>query len=196
MQSIHLIPLTPLSRFPERPQRKEWRRRFGGGGLLVQYARKNPTPCCKGKRPAKAPSPSSTMLKAVVTSCGLWTSWHGGSDRCSLQCGCFARQWTNVHGVDEYVFTQASLAGHCHRTWSNRKGEAVVELCLIDGMGMARRCAGRGHRPAREAPSASCWMWACRRRCIWRNRGALFAAREPAARCERHVASAQQRSRR
>ena len=79
-----------------------------GGGPLVQYARKNPTPCCKGKRPAKAPSPSSTMLKAVVTSCGLWTSWHGGSDRCSLQCGCFARQWTNVHGVDEYVFTQAS----------------------------------------------------------------------------------------
>ena len=50
-----------------------------GGGPLVQYARKNPTPRCKGKRPAKAPSPSSTMLKAVVTSCGY--GLRGTADR-------------------------------------------------------------------------------------------------------------------
>lgn len=151
MQSIHLIPWPRYLVSLKGRSGKNGGAALGGGGPLVQYARKNRTPCCKGKRSAKAPSPSSTVLKALVTSCGLWTSWHGGSDRCSLQCGCFARPWTNVHGVDEYVFTQASLAGHRHRTWSNRKGEAVVELCLIDGMGMARRCTGRGHRPARGA---------------------------------------------
>jgi feruloyl esterase len=44
-------------------------------------------------------------------------------------------QWTTVHGIDEEVFTQTSLAGHRRRTWSNRKGDTVIELCLINDMG-------------------------------------------------------------
>ena len=63
--------------------------------------------------------------------------WHGTADRTVAAANATAllSQWTNVHGVDEDVFTQASLAGHRHRAWSNRNGKAVVELCLIDGMG-------------------------------------------------------------
>ncbi len=63
--------------------------------------------------------------------------WHGMADRtvAAANAAALLSQWTNVHGIDEDIFTQASLAGHRHRTWSNRKGETVVELCLIEGMG-------------------------------------------------------------
>ena len=44
-------------------------------------------------------------------------------------------QWTNVHGVPEEKFAQTSVAGHRRRAWSNKKGETVVELILIEGMG-------------------------------------------------------------
>jgi feruloyl esterase len=63
--------------------------------------------------------------------------WHGTEDRTvsASNAAALLSQWTDVHGVDEEVFTQTSLADHRRRTWSNRKGEAVVELSLIDGMG-------------------------------------------------------------
>jgi feruloyl esterase len=63
--------------------------------------------------------------------------WHGTADRTVAPANASAllSQWINVHGVDEDVFTQASLARHHQRMWSNRKGEVVVELCLIEGMG-------------------------------------------------------------
>jgi feruloyl esterase len=63
--------------------------------------------------------------------------WHGTEDWtvAASNAAALLSQWANVHGVDEEVFTQTSLAGHRRRTWSNRKGEAVVELSLIDSMG-------------------------------------------------------------
>ncbi|WP_147023258.1 hypothetical protein [Microvirga aerophila] len=44
-------------------------------------------------------------------------------------------QWTNVHGVPEERFAQTVVTGHRRRTWLNKKGKAVVELTLIEGMG-------------------------------------------------------------
>jgi poly(hydroxyalkanoate) depolymerase family esterase len=63
--------------------------------------------------------------------------WHGTEDRtvAASNAAALLSQWTNVHGVDKEVFTQTSLAGHRRRAWSNRKGDTVIELYLIDGMG-------------------------------------------------------------
>ncbi|WP_246776969.1 PHB depolymerase family esterase [Microvirga sp. VF16] len=63
--------------------------------------------------------------------------WHGTEDRTVVASNAAAllSQWANVHGVNEEVFTQTSLAGHRRRAWSDRKGETVIELFLIDGMG-------------------------------------------------------------
>ena len=38
-------------------------------------------------------------------------------------------------GIREEAFSQTAVAGHRQRTWSNRKGDPVIELYLIDGMG-------------------------------------------------------------
>ncbi|MBM6584434.1 PHB depolymerase family esterase [Microvirga sp. BT689] len=63
--------------------------------------------------------------------------WHGTEDRtvAASNAAALLSQWTNVHGVSEEVFTQTSVAGHRRRAWSNRKGDMIVELYLIDGMG-------------------------------------------------------------
>ena len=63
--------------------------------------------------------------------------WHGIEDRtvAASNAAALLSQWTNVHGISEEVFTQTALAGHRQRTWSNRKGDPVIELYLIDGMG-------------------------------------------------------------
>ncbi|WP_210335573.1 PHB depolymerase family esterase [Microvirga sp.] len=63
--------------------------------------------------------------------------WHGTEDRtvAASNAAALISQWTNVHGVDEEVFDQTSVAGHRRRAWSNRKGNTVIELYLIDGMG-------------------------------------------------------------
>jgi poly(hydroxyalkanoate) depolymerase family esterase len=63
--------------------------------------------------------------------------WHGTEDRtvAASNAGALLSQWTNVHGVSEEDFTQTSFAGHRRRVWLNRKGDTVLELYLIDGMG-------------------------------------------------------------
>jgi feruloyl esterase len=63
--------------------------------------------------------------------------WHGTEDRtvAASNAAALLSQWTNVHGIDEEVFTQTSLAGHRRRTWSNRKGDTVIELCPTNDMG-------------------------------------------------------------
>ncbi len=40
-----------------------------------------------------------------------------------------------MHGVSEEEFTQTPVAGHRRQAWSNRRGDTVIELYLIDGMG-------------------------------------------------------------
>ena len=63
--------------------------------------------------------------------------WHGTEDRtvAASNAAALLSQWTNVHSVSEEEFTQTSVAGHRRRAWSNGKGDTVVELYLIDGMG-------------------------------------------------------------
>ncbi|GEO15351.1 hypothetical protein MAE02_30470 [Microvirga aerophila] len=63
--------------------------------------------------------------------------WHGTHDGTVAVANADAllSQWTNVHGLPEATFAQTVVAGHCRRTWLNKKGEVVVELTLIEGMG-------------------------------------------------------------
>jgi len=63
--------------------------------------------------------------------------WHGTEDRtvAASNAAALLSQWANVHGVSEEVFSQTSVAGHRRRVWSNSKGDTVLELYLINGMG-------------------------------------------------------------
>jgi poly(hydroxyalkanoate) depolymerase family esterase len=65
------------------------------------------------------------------------STWHGTHDGTVAVANADAllSQWTNVHGVPEERFAQTVVAGHRRRTWRNKKGEVVVELTLIEGMG-------------------------------------------------------------
>jgi poly(hydroxyalkanoate) depolymerase family esterase len=62
--------------------------------------------------------------------------WHGTNDGtvAVTNADALLSQWLNVHGVPEATFAQTVVAGHCRRTWLNKKGEKVVEMTLIEGM--------------------------------------------------------------
>lgn len=63
--------------------------------------------------------------------------WHGTADRtvAAFNAAALLSQWVNVHGVPEKVFVETAVRGHRRRAWLNKKGDVVVELYLIDGMG-------------------------------------------------------------
>ncbi len=118
---------------------------FAGGGIIAGL----PYGAASGLRQVmsamRRPQPrSGEQWGDLVRSASSYTGprptvsiWHGTEDRtvAASNAAALLSQWANVHGVNEEVFTQTSLAGHRRRTWSNRKGEAVIELYLIDGMG-------------------------------------------------------------
>jgi poly(hydroxyalkanoate) depolymerase family esterase len=118
---------------------------FAGGGIIAGL----PYGAASGLRqvmPAmKRPQPRSAqqwgdLVRSASPYTGSWPSvsiWHGTEDRTVSVSNAAAllSQWANVHGVSEEVFGQTSRAGHRKRVWSNRKGETVIELYLIDGMG-------------------------------------------------------------
>jgi len=117
---------------------------FAGGGIIAGL----PYGAAHGMRQAmsvmKRPQPRSAQQWGdLVRSASSYTGprptvsiWHGTQDRtvAASNAAALLSQWANVHGVNEVVFTQTSLAGHRRRTWSNRKGETVVELYIIEGM--------------------------------------------------------------
>ncbi|WP_036350423.1 PHB depolymerase family esterase [Microvirga sp. BSC39] len=118
---------------------------FAGGGIIAGL----PYGAASGMRQVmsamKRPQPRSTQQWGdLVRSASSYTGprprvsiWHGTEDRtvAAANAAALLSQWTNVHGVSEEVFGQTSVAGHRRRAWSNRKGDTVIELYLIDGMG-------------------------------------------------------------
>jgi poly(hydroxyalkanoate) depolymerase family esterase len=118
---------------------------FAGGGIIAGL----PYGAASGMRQVmsamKRPQARSAQQWGdLVRSASSYTGprptvsiWHGTADRtvAASNAAALLSQWTNVHGVSEEVFTQTSLAGHRRRTWSNRRGDPVIELYLIDGMG-------------------------------------------------------------
>jgi feruloyl esterase len=64
----------------------------------------------------------------------IWHGTHDGTVAVS-NADALLSQWTNVHGVLEATFAQSAVGGHRRRTWANGKGEVVVEVILIKGMG-------------------------------------------------------------
>ena len=118
---------------------------FAGGGIIAGL----PFGAASGMRQVmsamKRPQARSAQQWGdLVRSASSYTGprptvsiWHGTADRtvAASNAAALLSQWTNVHGVSEEVFTQTSLAGHRRRTWSNRRGDPVIELYLIDGMG-------------------------------------------------------------
>jgi feruloyl esterase len=118
---------------------------FAGGGIIAGL----PYGAASGLRQVmsamKRPQPRSAQQWGdLVRSASSYTGprptvsiWHGTEDRtvAASNAAALLSQWTNVHGVSEEVFTQTLLAGHRRRAWSNRKGDMVIELYLIDRMG-------------------------------------------------------------
>ena len=118
---------------------------FAGGGIIAGL----PYAAASGVRQVmsamKRPHPrTARQWGDLVRSASSYTGprptvsiWHGTEDRTVAASNAAASlsQWADVHGVSEEVFTQTSVAGHRRRAWSNRKGDTVIELYLIDGMG-------------------------------------------------------------
>lgn len=118
---------------------------FAGGGIIAGL----PYAAASGVRQVmsamKRPQPRSAqhwgdLVRAASSYTGprpTVSIWHGTEDRtvAASNAAALLSQWADVHGVSEEVFTQTSVAGHRRRAWSNRKGDTVIELYLIDGMG-------------------------------------------------------------
>lgn len=118
---------------------------FAGGGIIAGL----PYGAASGMRQVmsamKRPQPRSAqqwgdLVRSASSYTGLRPTvsiWHGTEDRtvAASNAAALLSQWTNVHGISEEVFSQTSGAGHRRRAWSNRKGDTVLELYLIDGMG-------------------------------------------------------------
>jgi feruloyl esterase len=118
---------------------------FAGGGIIAGL----PYGAASGMRQVmsamKRPQPRSAqqwgdLVRAASSYTGprpTVSIWHGTEDRtvAASNAAALLSQWTDVHGIDEEVFTQTSLAGHRRRAWSNRKGDTVIELYLINDMG-------------------------------------------------------------
>ena len=118
---------------------------FAGGGIIAGLpfgAASSPRQVMSAmKRPqARTAQQWGDLVRSASSYTGprpTVSIWHGTADRtvAAANAAALLSQWTNVHGISEEVFTQTSLAGHRRRAWSNRKGDPVVELCLIEGMG-------------------------------------------------------------
>jgi len=118
---------------------------FAGGGIIAGL----PYGAASGMRQVmsamKRPQPwSAQQWGNLVRSASSYTGprptvsiWHGTEDRtvAASNAAALLSQWANVHGIAEEVFAQTVVQGHPRRTWSNKKGDAVIELYLIDGMG-------------------------------------------------------------
>ncbi|MGF9764848.1 PHB depolymerase family esterase [Microvirga sp. 0TCS3.31] len=118
---------------------------FSGGGIIAGL----PYGAASGLRQVmsamKRPQPRSAQHWGdLVRSASSYRGprprvsiWHGTEDRtvAAANAAALLSQWADVHGVSEEEFTQTSVAGHRRRAWSNRKGDTVIELYLIDGMG-------------------------------------------------------------
>jgi poly(hydroxyalkanoate) depolymerase family esterase len=118
---------------------------FAGGGIIAGLPYGAASSMRQVMSAMKRPQPRSAQQWGdLVRSASSYTGprptvsiWHGTEDRtvAASNAAALLSQWANVHGVDEEVFTQTSLAGHRRRAWSNRMGDTVLELYLIDGMG-------------------------------------------------------------
>ncbi len=118
---------------------------FAGGGIIAGL----PYGAASGLRQVmsamKRPQPRTAQQWGdLVRSASSYTGprpmvsiWHGTGDRtvAASNAAALLSQWANVHGISEEVFSQTSVAGHQRRAWSNRRGDTVIELYLIDGMG-------------------------------------------------------------
>jgi poly(hydroxyalkanoate) depolymerase family esterase len=118
---------------------------FAGGGIIAGL----PYGAASGMRQVmsamKRPQPRSAqqwgdLVRSASSYAGprpTVSIWHGTEDRtvAASNADALLSQWTNVHGISEEVFIQTSVAGHRRQSWSNRKGDTVLELYLINGMG-------------------------------------------------------------
>jgi feruloyl esterase len=118
---------------------------FAGGGIIAGLPYGAATGLRQVVSATKRPQPRTAeqwgdLVRSASSNTGprpTVSIWHGMEDRtvAASNAAALLSQWTNVHGVGEEVFTQTLLAGHRRRTWSNSKGDTVIELYLINRMG-------------------------------------------------------------
>jgi poly(hydroxyalkanoate) depolymerase family esterase len=118
---------------------------FAGGGIIAGLPYGAASDVRHVMAAMKKPRPRTAQYWGdLVRSASVHTGqrptvsiWHGTHDGTVAVANADAllSQWTNVHGLPEATFAQTVVAGHCRRTWRNKKGQVVVELTLIEGMG-------------------------------------------------------------
>ena len=87
-----------------------------------------------------APAAWGGAVRRASSHNGPWprvSIWQGEADA-TVRSGVaddLVSQWTEVHGVRDPALETTDIAGHRRTTWRSAKGEAVVELHRIDGMG-------------------------------------------------------------
>jgi poly(3-hydroxybutyrate) depolymerase len=118
---------------------------FAGGGIIAGLPYGAASDVRHVMAAMKKPRPRTAQHWGdLVRSASAYTGrrpavsiWHGTNDGTIAVSNADAllSQWTNVHGVPEETFAQSAVGGHRRRTWANRKGEVVVEVILIKGMG-------------------------------------------------------------
>ena len=79
------------------------------------------------------------LVRAASRHRGPWprvSVWHGGADTVVRPDNAdqIARQWINVHGLDDEPALEEIIDGYRRRVWRNRTGNDVVESYTIAGM--------------------------------------------------------------
>lgn len=80
------------------------------------------------------------LVRAASDHRGPWPSvsiWQGTADTTVHPANAteLLKQWTDVHGLDLTPASEDRVDGHLHRSWSDHRGDLLVEQYLIGGMG-------------------------------------------------------------
>jgi poly(hydroxyalkanoate) depolymerase family esterase len=118
---------------------------FAGGAIVagLPYGIANGVPEALGamSRPgALTASALGERVRGATSFTGPWPRvavWHGDADRTVVSANgdAAARQWVDVHGLDDGAVVLESISGHPVRRWRDGAGVVQVEAWEIPGMG-------------------------------------------------------------
>jgi poly(3-hydroxybutyrate) depolymerase len=99
-------------------------------------------------------------VRAASPDAGRWPAvsiWHGSADKVvsPANAEATARQWCNVHGLDDQHFEEIASSGVIRRLWQDGSGKVVVEYVELLGFGHGTPIDARGaHGAACGRPGA------------------------------------------
>ena len=118
---------------------------FAGGAIVagLPYGIANGVPEALGamSRPgALTATALGERVRSATSFTGPWPRvavWHGDADRtvAAANGDAAARQWVDVHGLDDSAVVTEAISGHPVRRWRDANGVVQVEAWEIPGMG-------------------------------------------------------------